>query len=451
LVVVTADHGESLGEHGELTHGLFAYEATLKVPLIVWQPGRVRPARDRRPARHVDIFPTAVEAVGLPIPATIPGRSLISAAGDAGASNYFESLSTSLNRGWAPLTGIVRGGFKFIDLPIPELYDLASDPKEERNLFGQRRDLAADLKRLIPPLAAKVEAAPADSEETRRLLSLGYLSGSARRKETYGPEDDPKRLVDVDAKIQRVVDLFQKGALAEAAALARQLVARQPDMPIGYEFLAFLLQSTGRDAEAAALLAEAQRRGIASEAMQVRLALVLSESGRAAEAVEVLRPFEGSPDPDTQNALGLALADAGRIPEALAVYRRILERDPADAVAFQNWGIALLKQGDARGAVERFDRALAIHGNLPRSWNARGVAQARLGDAGGAIASWRRAIELDPRQFDALFNLGMVAGQQGDLRLAREALTRFAETAPPALYAKDIEQVRGMLRKMGGA
>lgn len=459
LVIVTSDHGESLGDHGELTHGLFAYEATLKVPLIVWQAGSVRPRRDARQARHVDIFATAAAAAGLQAPTASPGRSLLplspgesrAEGSDLAGATYFEALSASLNRGWAPLTGVVRDGFKFVDLPIPELYDLKADPKEEKNLFEERRDVAAELKRLIPAGVTKAEPTPPDSEEARRLLSLGYLSGSAPRKESYGIDDDPKRLVDVDAKIHRVIDLFQRGAAAEAAKLARELVARKPDMAIGYEFLAFLLQGAGRDAEASAVLAEAQRRGIASQAMQVRRALVLSESGRAAEALKVLRPFERSPDPDTQNALGLALADAGRIPEALDVYRRILERDPRDAIAYQNMGVALLKQGNAREAVERFDRALAIHGNLPNSWNARGVAQARLGDPDGAIASWRRAIELDPRQFEALFNLGIVAGQRGDRRLAREALTRFAETAPPALYAKDIAQVRGMLRKMGGA
>src|SRR5262249_12861360 len=136
LIIVTADHGESLGNHGEQTHGLFAYEPTLHVPLIVdltRQPHAFGASPTELSARHVDILPTVLDAVGVQGPANLPGRSLIRAleSGDSTpAASYFESLSPFLNRGWAPLTGIIVGREKYIDLPIPELYDLASDPGE---------------------------------------------------------------------------------------------------------------------------------------------------------------------------------------------------------------------------------------------------------------------------------------------------------------------------------
>ena len=150
LVIVTSDHGESLGEHGEMTHGLFAYEATLKVPLVVWGRG-VTPGRDPRSARHVDIFPTVLQAAGVNPPAATvrrPGRTLLAPPSDAGDS-YFESLSTTLNRGWAPLRGLLRGGTKFISLPLPEVYDLPKDPHEKDNRFAaeSQRRAAAAIKR----------------------------------------------------------------------------------------------------------------------------------------------------------------------------------------------------------------------------------------------------------------------------------------------------------------
>ena len=150
LVVVAADHGESLGEHQERTHGLFAYDSTLRVPLIVWAPAAVRPGVLRGPAQLVDVMPTVLDLVG--VPAEVPnGRSLWPFAREgrplADAGVYFEALNASLTRHWAPLTGVVFGGNKFIDLPIPELYDLAADPGEQANLFADRKDAGGDRSR----------------------------------------------------------------------------------------------------------------------------------------------------------------------------------------------------------------------------------------------------------------------------------------------------------------
>ncbi|MFN2387307.1 MAG: sulfatase-like hydrolase/transferase [Thermoanaerobaculia bacterium] len=457
LVVFTADHGEALGDHGEATHGLFAYEATLRVPLVLWMPGTIRPGPVDAPARHVDVLPTVLEAVGLPPPPGLPGRSLLSSGGAAALSSggaaptYFEALSSAVNRGWAPLRGILRGSEKFIDLPVPELYDLAEDPQERRNLFFQRRERAAELARLLPAKAAAAPTRPADAEEAKRLLALGYLAGAAPEKASYGTEDDPKNLVALDDKIHRVVDLFQTDRAREATALAREIVRDRPSMAVGYEFLAFLLQHQAREAEAAAVLQEAASRELASEPMRVRLALILSQGGRPEDALRLLTPLAGSPDPETQNAIGITLADAGRFDEALRVFGRILQADPREAITLQNQGIALLKKGDAASALASFDRALAINGKLPRALNARGVALAGTGKAAEALASWQRAVELDPRQYDALLNIGIVAGRTGNRALASEALRRFVATAPPALYPEDLATARRILREIGSS
>src|SRR5207244_13209034 len=147
-VVVTGDHGEALGDHGEQTHGLFAYEATLRVPLIVYQPRRFQSRVVDDPVRHVDILPTILDAIGLTPSQGLDGGSLLSAIETgrrADAPSYFEALSASLNRGWAPLSGVASGSLKYIDLPIPELYDVGSDPAESQNLAASR---PADVRRM---------------------------------------------------------------------------------------------------------------------------------------------------------------------------------------------------------------------------------------------------------------------------------------------------------------
>src|SRR6185436_5914411 len=111
LVVLTGDHGEGLGEHGEATHGIFAYESTLRVPLLVYAPALLAPRVVAAPVRHIDILPTALDVLGLEAPSGLPGRSLLAAANGhdlAAAPSYFEAMSSALNRGWAPLAGLVR-------------------------------------------------------------------------------------------------------------------------------------------------------------------------------------------------------------------------------------------------------------------------------------------------------------------------------------------------------
>lgn len=236
LIVFTADHGEALGEHGELTHSFFAYEPTLKVPLVLWGPG-VTPGRDDRVAQHVDILPTALGALGVAAPSGLPGRSLLGPA-DPSRVVYFESLSPNLEFGAAPLRGVIRGHMKLIELPIPELYDLASDPGETRNLFRDRpreaHELAAALPResVWPPEAGKI--AP---DEAAELQSLGYLGSSAPRKAAYGPEDDPKNLIGLDRKLNSMVQLYTAGRYDEAVRLGREIVAARPTMTVAYEYL----------------------------------------------------------------------------------------------------------------------------------------------------------------------------------------------------------------------
>jgi arylsulfatase A-like enzyme/tetratricopeptide (TPR) repeat protein len=449
LVIMTGDHGEGLGDHGELTHGLFTYEATLRIPLVLWCPGVIAPGRSARSVRHVDILPTVLDLAGAPAPPGLPGRSLLSSGKQDAA--YFEALSASLNRGWAPLTGVIADGFKYVDLPIPELYDLKTDPGEAKNVAGSRRDVVRKLKGLLPSPAGPAASRSVGSEEARRLLSLGYLSGSTTHPGPYTEADDPKTLIGLDERIHRVVDLYQRGEPGAATALAREILRERPTMSEGYDFLAFLLQQSGRDDEAAAVLQESVQRGLASEQMQVRLALILSEAGRPAKGLEVLKPLAESEDPDTQNTIGIMLADLGRIEQAMGVFQRVLEKHPDSALTLQNMGIALLKTKNAAAALDRFNRALAINEKLPRALNAKGVAQMELGDPAGAIVSWSRATELDPRQYDALFNLGLVAVRNGRPDVARDALRRFVATAPLSAYRKDLQAARQMLKQLGGA
>jgi arylsulfatase A-like enzyme/Flp pilus assembly protein TadD len=447
LILVTADHGEALGDHGEQTHGLFAYEATLHVPLIVWCAPALRPAVRDDAVGHVDIAPTILQAAGVPAPSGWLGSSLLSPPRPSGPMRgYFEAYSAAYNRGWAPLRGVLSEGMKFVDLPIPELYELGSDSSESRNIAQEKPEAALRLARLLPEesRAGAPPAAP-PSEEVRALRSLGYLSGQAKLKPRYGPADDPKSLVAVDRDLHACIDLYQRGQLDEATALARKIVRERPTMAIGYENLGFLLRQRGSSPEALAVYRKAVDSGIAGEELIGHYGLALAEAGRGADAIAVLEPLSGTSDPDTLNALGIAYADAGRPADADRAFVRALERDARNVEAYQNLGIVALRAGKTAEAAGRFREALALDDRLPRAWNGLGVALARLGQEREAIAAWTKAIALDPRLYDALFNLGLTAGKNGMRREARGALERFVATAPASQYRADISRARQML------
>lgn len=450
LVIVTADHGEALGDHGEQTHGLFAYEATLAVPLILWGAD-IAAATDPRPARHVDLVPTVLDRLGLAVPPSLPGRSLLAPPPESETVTYFEALSTSLNRGWAPLRGILQDGDKLIQLPIPELYRLAQDPREARNLADSEQERMRRLARRLPDEAPWPPASRSvDPQEAARLRSLGYLAGSAPAKAEYGPEDDPKRLVRVDRMLHEVIDLYSRGRYEEAVRAAHGVVAARPDMAEGYDHLALALRQLERHEEAIAALRDGLEKSGGRESLARQLGQTLSEIGRGDEAVAALEPFARDGEPETLRALGVALSDAGEHRRALAVLERAGAAAANDPRVLESRGVVLLRLEQPEAARDALRQALAMNEDLPFAWNTLGVALYRLEGPAAAIAAWEKAVALDPRQYDALYNLGLVAAATGVEDIARRALERYVATAPPERFATEISKARAVLAEITG-
>jgi len=196
VVIVAADHGESLGDHRERDHGVFLYESVLRVPLILRAPG-VHPARVATVVRLTDVMPTILDLLGLPVP-PLDGISLLATLNGQPADRdaYAESLYPR-RHGWAPLFSLRSDRFKFIDAPRPELYDLHLDPFEERNILEQRQELAAALRTrlrsLEQPQPATGARVPVDAELHARLAALGYVAGGAPEIHPGDPHlPDPK-------------------------------------------------------------------------------------------------------------------------------------------------------------------------------------------------------------------------------------------------------------------
>jgi arylsulfatase A-like enzyme/Tfp pilus assembly protein PilF len=460
LVVVTGDHGEGLGDHGELTHGLFAYEATLRIPLIIarlggsWEHGRPPDPHEVSPvsARHVDILPTILEAVGQPMPADLPGRSLLAAeerrAGASPRGMYFEAMGAMLNQGWAPLTGVLIDRDKFIDVPIPERYDLRADPEEASNLAGRSterdRMLAASLRAYAaaPPGQRLTE----DADAAARLRALGYASGQAPAKARYTDADDPKRLVDLDRAVHSAVEAFGAGRVVEAVQIYQDVINRRPDMAIAYRHLAFIEWQRGDAAAAIETLQRAMRSGVTDPRVLTQLGSYYTDTGRLAEGIRLLEPLAVSrEDADGLNALGIAYARSGRAADARSVFERVLSINPESSVPLENLGMLALERGDLAMAKQRFTNAVRVDPRSSRAHAGLGVVALRGGDRGAAIDAWTRAVQLDSRNFDALYNVGVTLARDGQVAAARPYLEQFLRTAPPALYAKDLQEVAALL------
>jgi len=453
LVIVTADHGEGLGDHGELTHSLFAYESTLRVPLIVAEiRGAARATSGvviDAPARHVDLLPTILDLVAAPADATLPGASLrevIATRRGADRPSYFEAMTANIVRGWAPLRGVVAGRDKYIDLPIAELYDLGADPRELQNVLSAQATRGQVLRQTLASFNVAPPGRPTaeTSDVIEKMRALGYITGAAGPRERYTDADDPKRLVDLEQAMHRAVEAFEQGRLDAAIAEYTTVLTRRPDMEDAYRYLAFLHWQAGRPSVAIQTLEDALKRGLTAPELRIKLAEYLSETGQAPRAIKVLEGSTGD-DPDALLALGIAYGTAGRAQDAMRTFRHVLDVSPTSGLAYQN--IATLQEtaGDHRAAEASLRQALALDPKLPGAYTTLGVVLSRTGRTPEAIEAWKQAVALDRTEFSALYNLTLELARAGRVDEARTYGRQYVDTAPPALYQQEIAAVRRFL------
>ena len=338
LVVVVGDHGESLGEHGETTHGVFVYDSTVRVPLLLRPPGGLpKPAVVAdRVVSQVDLLPTILDLLGLPDRAERDGVSLLAPAAP-GRAVYAESLMPYLDFGWAPLHALRRRDAKVVFAPRPEYYELAADPAEARNLAAAPgglprggRELAADLRGRLDAWSRRpvpTEQVPLSEEERARLASLGYLTGSGGGP--GGDLADPKDKIGVAVLLVEANSLTEAGRLAEAVPLLTRALRESPRdrSVLRAAGKLFLRQGRLRDAEMAF---RAFTKIRPAPDVSLLLSQILLLDGRIDEAEHLLREAEAL-DPrhgGVQIAWGDLEARRGRVEDARVRYRKAAEVDP---------------------------------------------------------------------------------------------------------------------------
>ena len=399
LIVLTSDHGESLGEHGERTHGFFVYDATLKVPLML-SGKQSLPANKSisGQVRLVDVVPTILDLVDVAVPDMAQGVSLvglIEGANSEKAVAYSECYTSQLNFGWAPLASLRQDGFKYIDAPSAELYDLTKDPGEIDNLLSADRERARSMKSALEALQSSWPGSfsarhQPDPDTLARLRSLGYAGGGVDTPAEDTTLLDPKDGLHLWDKSQWVIHHIGQGDYAEAARQAESILEEDPTNLLAMEHLAI----------------SSNKQGLRREAIDLY------------RRISSLAPERPLPHLHLGNLLWLE----GNLGEAEKEFKAALQTDSRFARVYERLGYLYLTQGKPQQAYESFQGAIRID---DASTDARlGLARYHRGmkEFDDARAEYALAVETDPQNGKALAEYAHLVAQLGELSDAEELL-----------------------------
>ena len=455
IVLLLSDHGEGLGDHGELEHGVLLYRETIQVPLLLKLPGGQRAGTSvADPVSLVDVAPTLAELLDLPRSPAWPGRSLLAGAGDATGERgiYAETFYPRLHFGWSELASIVQGDRHLIEGPDPELYDLRRDPVERRNLRATERRAFATLRRALDDHDRSLRPPAAVDEESRRaMIALGYVGSGGGAEPAGGPLPDPKTRVGSLGDLQAGFRHAARREHAAAAAAFRRVLAENPRMPDAWEFLGHSLAKLERPEEALAAYREALRASEGSPHIAMAAASLYFELGRVEDAEQHARL-----------ALVAHPSFAHGLLAQIALARDDLPAAEREAQASAEAGSVrvrpLLTLAAVRHAQGRYEEALQLINRAARVYAERktpdpqllqglhllrGKALADIGDVPAAEAAFQREIELFPADPRAYSNLALLYALAGRPRAVGPTLRRMVEDHPSAAaYAEAVKTLR---------
>jgi len=375
LIIIVGDHGESLGEHKEETHGYFIYQSTVRVPLIIKPPGGTEPSVASRPAAIIDIVPTILGTLQIPVPAEVQGNDLSGLFTKKRHKQrytgiYCESVGVT-NYGCNPLFGVVQDQWKYIQTTKPELYELTRDPDETKNLVETEPEkaqaLQVQLKRILSEqsyLGEEDSKTVLDQRSLQRLESLGYIGADRVSEEfEFDPnKDDAKDLIgfyNLHLKLNKAV---KEQNYDEVEELCREMLRQQPDFVRAYRYLGDIAMKRNEPAEAVAYFKTALRFDNNSPDVHEMMAGALIMLGRFNEAAkhsqEALRLRPG--EPRYLNSFGKILAGQGKLKQAIDTFKKVLEIDPDNAEAYYNIGNVLAFQGRLDEAAEYWSESLRL-------------------------------------------------------------------------------------------
>jgi len=454
MVVLTGDHGESLEQHGETSHGFFAYNTTVWIPLIVIAPD-IEPKREELYVSHLDIFPTICDAVGVTKPSFLQGSSLLPVLKGKSLPDrpiFFESMYPYYSHGWAPLRGYIHRKEKFIDSPIPELYDLEKDFEENVNLAAVKKQdryikqLEQIIRSQFSPESIRSQE-KLDREAQEKLGSLGYVSRfQDPKEETFGPEDDVKTLLPFHNLAHEATALFKAGKAKEAEGVLKKIIKERKDLGLGYFHLANLYMDADKKDEAIETLKLGLSNVPGDYDIYRSYIKALLQARRFDEVIENFYEESHraiSVDPEMWNDVGFAYANKGEWDRAIEAYGKAVSLDTKYVEAYFNLGEAYMSLASKNRnrdllekSVKNYQEAIRVDPKYPAPYFGLGRAYRIFGNLDGAITSLEKAVKLQPNYDAAIYYLGLTYMDKGENSKALACFQTLKEKFFP-LYPED--------------
>jgi len=394
LLAVMADHGESLGAHGEDAHGIFLYDETIHVPLLIKLPNAsAGGTRIEDQVELVDVLPTLLQVCGIEIPKQVQGASLLSlmkgraAEGSSTVEAWHERTAYAQSEyprdeyGWSAERALRTGKFLYIQVPRRELYDRTADPKAEHNLASTSAAVADTLASQLEAFRQKTsntkEAPKAtfDPRAQEALGALGYMA-SGRDVAKESPTDqtaDPKDKIGIANTVHRAQLLQEQMRYDEAIAQLEQAIDKEPGLRL-YPMMGHWLMLKQDYQKAVPVLRKALEFVPDSDVTRYQLARGLMEIKDYDAAIPELEQLVAK-QPSFVKAhelLEMAYARTNRLSDAIQECKIVLGYDPKDYESYMLLGYALPKTGDPQGAVTALKKAISIRPKepLPHAWQA---------------------------------------------------------------------------------
>jgi arylsulfatase A-like enzyme/Tfp pilus assembly protein PilF len=425
IIVLLSDHGESLGEHGEASHGVFLYDSTLRVPLIIQSPG-FKATRISQQVRLVDVAPTLLQLAGVSQTKwKVSGESLVPLmeGGRKELPAYSETYYTNLLMGWAPLQSLRWSSKKYIEAPRPELYDLSRDPQELKNLYTSSSVPAAVRNELNKHrfTTAPSTGQPLDPEVREKLASLGYVTGGSSTP--VSSSYDPKDGIAIWDRIERAVQAAQTGNLDRSAQLLQEVLKIQPSNIMAEKILANVLVKQGDTEQAIRLLKNALRSELQQKETQFDLAAVYFERKEYPQALEQLEAVLKL-EPTNIRALELAAEcylQTKRYPDAAELYERLLQLNPSDPESWSRYARVLSFLQRDQDALNAYLRLSELRPLSDQELVQVAAIYLTEKNTSKAEENFRKAIEQNPNSSQAWGGIALIQLSRGKTKEALEA------------------------------
>ncbi len=487
VVIVMGDHGESLGEHGEGTHGFFVYQATMHVPLLIRAPyDSMAGRRVSDTVRSIDILPTALELLGVRTPERLAGASVVplmtGAKKELGLAAYSEAIYPRFHFGWSDLRALTAGRYKFVAAPRPELYDLQQDPAESKNIYAERQALGDRLNQELVALESQMSASAmppkaaveVDPDARARLAALGYvgtfvttaspdrsgladpkdkiqlfnLMTQARETARHDKESDEglhalQRVVDQDPKVIDAWfmlgnEYYRRHAYARAIEHYKHALDLKPDYDLVVINMANSYRALGRDQEAMVGYRRFMELDPKNAQIRYEAAQILIDNGKLDEAqAELAHALQIEPKlAAARNALGVLALRRGDLGAAEREIRAAIAQKPDVRLAHYNLALLAEQQGDLQRAIAEYKNEMELHPNSYKAAFNLGRLYERVGDRPAQVAAYRKAIEMNPSFAEGhLFLAKLLLDLEQNLDEAVHLAHRGLELAPESEYA----------------